>query len=266
MLAAVSRVLDAGTAAFYRHAAQTLRLADVPFLVGGAYALQQQAGIERHTKDFDLFLREADCPRALAALAAAGYRTEMTFSHWLGKVFSHEDAFVDLIFSSGNGIARVDDDWFRHAVPAEVFGLHVDLCAAEEMIWSKGFVQERERFDGADIAHLLRAHGRRLDWPRLLRRYGSHGRILLGHLILFGYIYPGEREAVPTWVLETLWAQVRAEQTEKPASRRLCRGTLLSREQYLVDLEEWGYEDARLEPEGALSPEEIRRWTEAIDK
>ena len=61
---------------------------------------------------------------------------------------------------------------------------------------------ERERYDGADVAHLLRAHGDRLDWPRLLRRFGPHWRVLLSHLVLFGFIYPGERALVPAWVMD----------------------------------------------------------------
>ena len=34
---------------------------------------------------------------------------------------------------------------------------------------------------------------------------------------------------------------------------RLCRGTLLSRSQYLTDVYEWGYQDARLAPHGRMS-------------
>ena len=52
---------------------------------------------------------------------------------------------------------------------------------------------ERERYDGADIAHLLRARADQLAWRRLLRRFGPHWRVLLGHLVLFGFVYPGER-------------------------------------------------------------------------
>jgi hypothetical protein len=58
----------------------------------------------------------------------------------------------------------------------------------EETIWSKAFVMERERYDGADIAHLLRASAERLDWHRLLERFDAHWPVLLSHLILFGFI------------------------------------------------------------------------------
>src|SRR5207248_7763275 len=110
-----------------------------------------------------IFVRARDYPRTLQACTQAGYRAETTFEHWLGKIFAGED-FIDVIFSSGNGLAEVADRWFEHGVRAEVLGRSVLLCAPEEMIWSKAFIMERERYDGADIAHLLRAKWQALDW------------------------------------------------------------------------------------------------------
>src|SRR4030095_12962312 len=107
------------------------------------------------------------------------------------------DCYVDLIFSSGNGVAEVDDDWFRHAVEGEVLGLRVQLTPPEESIWSKAYVMERERYDGADVAHLLHTQADRLDWQRLVRRFGPHWRVLLSHLIVFGFIYPADRARIP---------------------------------------------------------------------
>src|SRR6266853_3685632 len=70
----------------------------------------------------------------------------------------------------------------------------VQTCA---LTISKAFVMERERYDGADIAHLLHARAEALDWGRLARRFGRHWRVLLSHLILFGFIYPSERTRIP---------------------------------------------------------------------
>src|SRR4051794_1366170 len=105
-------VLDPKTREFYRRAIAIAEASGVPFLVGGAYALERSTKIERHTKDFDLFIREADIERFMAAFTAAGYRAERTFPHWLGKIY-HEDAFIDFIHRSGNGVAVVDDAWFE---------------------------------------------------------------------------------------------------------------------------------------------------------
>ena len=62
----------------------------------------------------------------------------------------------------------------------------------EEMIWSKAFLMERERFDGADVLHLVRARQKEINWPRLLSRFGEHWRVLLSHLVLFPYVYPND--------------------------------------------------------------------------
>jgi hypothetical protein len=255
--------LDAQTAAFYREVLTTLGRARLPFLVGGAYALERYVGIQRHTKDLDLFIRREDCPGVLGALAAVGCRTEITFPHWLAKAYRN-GSFIDIIYASGNSLCRVDDIWFAHAVEAEVQGLPVGLTPPEEMIWSKAFVIERERYDGADIAHLLRACGARLDWPRLLRRFGPHWRILLNHLILFGYIYPAERAVIPAGVMRELLDRVQTELDSDPPRERVCQGTLLSRAQYFVDIAHWGYRDARLPPAGTMTTEEISIWTAAV--
>jgi hypothetical protein len=253
--------LDPRTRDFYLHALALLDEADVPYLVGGAYSLAHHAGIVRHTKDLDLFIRRQDYERVARVLQRGGYPTRLVFPHWLGKAF-FADAFVDLIFGSGNGLCQIDDDWFAHAVSGEALGRQARLVPAEEVIWTKSFVQERERFDGADIAHVLLARGPQLDWDRLIRRFGLNHRVLLAHLILFGYIYPSHRHCVPRHVMDRLLQMVRDEPQVEGA---ICRGTLLSRQQYLIDINERGFIDARQEPLGPMTRQDIELWTAAID-
>jgi hypothetical protein len=253
------------TISFYQAAMCALRDGGVRFLIGGAYAFGPYTGIERHTKDLDLFVHPTEIGRALDALAAAGYRCELTFPHWLGKAWSGDD-FVDLIFSSGSGVAVVDDEWFARSVPARVFDTDVRLVPVEEMIWSKAFVMERERFDGNDVIHLLRAQGAELDWRRLLDRFGQHWRVLLSHLVLFGFVYPGERDRVPAAVMAELLGKVLAEMAQPPSPDRVCQGTLLSRSQYLMDIGPWGYRDVRLAPQVRMRADDIKRWTQGIAK
>jgi hypothetical protein len=52
----------------------------------------------------------------------------------------------------------------------------------------------------------------------------------------------------------------------EPAARGLCRGPLLARAQYLPDIGWWGYGDARLQPIGPLTAEQIAHWTAAIER
>jgi hypothetical protein len=245
---------------FYRHALQTLLDAKLPFLVGGAYALETHTGIVRRTKDFDIFVRPTDAQRTLQLFADAGYHTEMPFPHWIGKAF-HGDDFMDVIFRSGNGICEVDDEWFEHATEGTVLGMTLPLCPAEETIWQKSFILERDRCDVADVAHLLQATASRLDWDRLLRRFGSYWRVLYAQLVLFGFIFPGERAAIPRRVMEQLAERLRGETSEADLEKPLCQGTLLSAAQYLRDVDDIGYQDARLSPLGRMSEEEIAIWT-----
>lgn len=231
-------------AELYRRALEMLNRSGVPYLVGGTYAFHYYAGIARTTKDFDIFARPRDLHRVLEVLNRCGFKTEVASSHWLAKAFNG-DRFIDVIYNSGNGIVEVDDEWFAHAVDEEVLGVPVRLCPAEEMVWSKSFIMERERYDGADVAHLLRHCSGLLDWDRLVRRFGANWRVLLGHLVLFGFIYPGERALVPSGIVRELVNRLVAELDVPTRDSKVCQGTLLSRAQYLVDVDEWGYEEDR---------------------
>lgn len=262
--------IDRDTAArytrrFYRDVLTSLERANVPALVGGAFAFTHYTGIQRPTKDFDLFVRREHIDRALETLADAGFRTEMTFPHWLAKARSDE-FLVDLIFGSGNGVAPVDDLWFENAVQSEAVGIPVSICPAEELMWSKAFIMERERYDGADVIHIMHTRGPQLNWTRIMDRFAHYWQILLLNLVLYGFVYPGEASPAPRWVMDTLLARLDAERDASPNGERVCQGTLISREQYLADLLQWGYTDARMQPRGPMSAMEIAHWTQAIGK
>src|SRR3954464_10743702 len=188
---------------FHRRSVAALHAAGVPSLIGGAYMVEVCGGVARSTKDFDLYIPPHHVKAALRALAHAGYKTELTFPHWLAKA-TYEGDMLDLIFRAGNGLCEVDDSWFERADDAELLGVPVKHCAPEEMIWMKAFIMERERFDGADVAHLIESCADWIDWKHLLRRFGPDWRLLLGHLILFGYIFPGEKHRVPPPILDEL--------------------------------------------------------------
>ena len=218
------------TARFYRSVLAELNAGGVEFLVGGGHALECYLGIGRSVKDLDLFMHERDVPAALALVEERlGHASEVTFPHWLAKIKRSEHDHIDVIFNSGNGVCAVDDDWFRHAVPSTVMGQPVALCPAEETIWSKAFVMERERYDGADIAHLIHARAEALDWGRLARRFGRHWRVLLSHLVLFGFIYPSERTRVPEPLMRRCLQLLEEEMGHAPPPADLSRADDLAR-------------------------------------
>jgi hypothetical protein len=261
-LAPTQSLVETPSRLFYRDAMEVLNRSHVPFLVGGAFAFIHQAGIDKSTKDLDIFARPSDVQRLLEACATAGYETELVFSHWLAKIRSPE-GFIDVIFNSGNGVATVDDGWFEHAKSREVLGVPVKIAPAEETIWSKAFVMERERYDGADVSHLILALGERLDWQRLIDRFGAHWRVLMAHLTMFGFIFPSARSRVPSSVMEELLQRLQAEAAAPDPADPVCYGTLLSWSQYLGDVLGGSFRDARIRPYGTMSAEEVARWTSA---
>lgn len=255
--------VPADTLAFYRDVLFILNEASLPYMVGGAYALHHYTGIDRLTKDFDIFIARENYGAIHKALTVAGYKLDLTYPHWLAKVYDQGE-FIDLIFSSGNGVATVDRTWFDHAPTARIFGVDSRICPAEEMIWSKAFVMERERFDGADVAHLILAAGRQLNWQHLMSRFDPHWRLLLSHLTLFGLIYPMHRHIIPESVMQELLTRLNDEIRSPSPEEKICGGTLLSREQYLNDIGQWGYRDARLAPLGNMTERDAAQWTAAI--
>ncbi|HLL53495.1 MAG TPA: nucleotidyltransferase family protein [Myxococcaceae bacterium] len=225
-------------------AVQVLQQAGVPFLVGGMYAFAAFTGIYRDTKDLDVHVKPEDAERALRAFEAAGWQTEHHDEGWLYKAF-RGDYFVDIIFCSGNGVAEVDDEWFAHARERELFGERCLVAPAEEQMWMRAFVNERERFDGADFNHLLLRTGPQIDWPRLMRRFERHWELLLGHLMMFRFAYPSETHLIPDKVMRELLFRTLESMKAGPRPEKVCRGALISQAMYTVDVAEWGFIDGR---------------------
>lgn len=241
---------------FYLDALRALDEAGERYLLGGGYAMAVYTGIRRDTKDLDLFVREEDHRQILQTLEKAGYRTEYFYPFWIAKALAGED-FIDILYNSGNGVARVDDEWFQNAVEAEVLGRRLRLVPPEEQLWSKAFVMDRDRFDGADVLHLILHRGREFDWQRLLRRFAGHERVLLSHLVLFDYAYPSERDVIPDEVRQRL---LDAASHSAAESGRVCFGTNVSQRGFQVDISDHGFADGRLRPHGALMPEELAQF------
>ncbi len=210
----------------------------IPFAVSGAFALHEHTGIWRDTKDLDLFLTNEDVPRAMAVLAEAGFATEICDPVWLCKAHRGE-YYVDLITGMSNAAITVEREWIERACEAEVLGLEVKVLAAEELIASKVFVTRRERFDGADIVHVI--HGKRgeLDWGRVLEVVGEHWMMVLWTLVLYQFVYPGQAEFVPRGVWEDLLGRLRTE-LDHPRAEAMFRGSLIDDKMFAIDVEEWG--------------------------
>jgi hypothetical protein len=227
--------------AFYKEALTMLNESETPYMLGGAFALFHYTGIYRDTKDLDVFCKFDAFNKILSFFADKGFRTEITDVRWLGKIF-HGEYFIDIIFSSPNNICLVDDTWLEHADNATFEGVDIKILPPEELIWCKCYVQNRERFDGADVNHVLLKYGKQLNWKRLLGRIDPHWQVLLAQLLTFQFVYPADfHDIIPKWLFDELIARAQDQYKLPAAVERVCRGPLLDQTQYAIDVKEWDY-------------------------
>lgn len=253
---------------FYVHSMKALQRSSLPFLIGGTYGQHHYTGINRVTKDLDLFVRPVDVHDALKILSKEGYETEILNRTWLAKAYGPKGAFIDIIFRAGNGLAEVDHHWFKNAPTTKVFGMFAAVVPPEEMIWSKAFTMERERFDMADILHLILDQGVKMNWHHLVDRFAQHWPVLMSYLILFRYSYPSRTECIPTWVINRFLTCLQQNELEAAPHNlaEVCQGTLLSGTQFLQDIEEDGFKDARFSGAVKLSRQQLQNWREDLDR
>ena len=225
----------------FREVLLVMNAGDTPYAVSGAFALQQHTGIWRFTKDLDLFLTAESVQPALRHLRQHGYECEVSDPVWLAKA-RRDDFFVDLITGMSNGAIAVDDSWIERSQPAEIIGVETRVLRAEELLASKLFVTRRERFDGADIAHIIHGTQGKMDWDRIQAIVGEHWEILLWALILFRYVYPAHTDYVPF----ALWSDLLTRYMQlvsKPDPDARFRGSLIDEKMFAIDVNEWGMDD-----------------------
>lgn len=225
----------------YRSVVHHLLEAGIPFAVSGGFAFHHHTGIWRITKDLDLVLPPDAVPDAFKVLVYEGFETYVQDPVWLAKARRGE-YFVDLITGVGNATLTVEQSWIDRAPEDEVLGLRCKVLCVEEMIASKLFVTRRERFDGADIAHLLRSRARDLDWARLRELTAGHWQMLYWHLILFAYIYPAHIGDVPQCVWRELQGSF-AQMIANPPFAQRFSGSLVDPKMFAIDVNEWGEPD-----------------------
>lgn len=221
---------------------RALNEAGIPYLVGGAFAKHTYTNVWRRTKDLDIYLRPGDLSQALDVLKSAGFKTEVVYPQWLAKAHD-EPHFIDLIFGTGHGQVPVTDQWFERSKRASFAGLEVQLAPREELLASMFYVMERNRFDGPEVNHLI-LKSENLDWDYLDALLGQHRLLLLIHLLHFAFVYPGQTNRLPRELMRDIFEEELAagQDVENP---KAFRGTLLDPFSYLVDVEDWGYEDRR---------------------
>ncbi len=224
-------------ATLFREVLTALQERQVPYAVSGAFALRAHTGICRFTKDLDLFMTAKTSCEVFPYLRERGFDCEVRDPVWLAKA-RKGDFFVDLITGMSNGVIVVDDSWIERASEAVVHGVKTRVLAPEELVASKIFVAKRERFDGADIAHVIYGTFGCFDWERELSLIGEHWEMLLWSLLLFRYVYPAQTHYVPAGVWNSLLSRLES-QIARPDPHARFRGSLVDENMFAIDIHEW---------------------------
>ena len=225
----------------YREVLEAMNEHELPYAVAGAFALQKYTGISRITKDLDLFMKASDIPAALEYLKQLGFRCETPDPVWLSKAH-RGDYFVDLISGMSNAVIVVDDSWMKRTLPAMIAGVPSRIISVEDLLGSKLFVVRRERFDGADIAHIIYRTRGQLNWDRVLKLAGEHWEMVLWALVLFRYVYPAQTHYVPLPLWRDLLGRF-MHAIEHPNPDASFRGSLVDDNMFSIDMKDWGLPD-----------------------
>jgi hypothetical protein len=190
----------------YRRILSTFQDAGLQFSLGGAAALGVYTGRWRNTKDLDFYVLPRDRDRAIELLTASGledYYCKGSYDRrWIYRA-CREEAIVDVIWSMANLRAEIDENWLTRGPIHELEpGLAIRFVPAEELIWSKLYVLQRERCDWPDILNLLHGVGRELDWEYLVHRVGDDLPLLRGVAGIFRWLCPSEAGVIPESLLQ----------------------------------------------------------------
>src|SRR5438105_1250192 len=105
--------------AFYSEVLQLMAKSEIPFLLSGTYALASYTGIDRPTKDVDVFAKAGDALKMLSYFKERGFDVELVDERWLGRV-TRGKLFVDIVYNMPTVSTHVTDEWFVNAPEAEL--------------------------------------------------------------------------------------------------------------------------------------------------
>jgi hypothetical protein len=155
--------VDEGLVNTLKKVASVLKQAEIPFALGGSFAVYAHGG-HSSDHDVDFLIREQDKERALAELDAVGFTAEQPPEDWLVKVFD-EGRMVDLIYRPVE--SPVTDATLEDTVMRPVEAIHMPVLSATQLMIHKllSFTQHYCDFArGLPVARSLREQ---IDWDRV---------------------------------------------------------------------------------------------------
>lgn len=171
--------VDEGLIVTLKRVAAVLRQAEVPFALGGSFAVYAHGG-HSSDHDVDFLLRSQDVETALEALVEAGLTAERPPEDWLVKVYD-EGRLVDLIYRPVE--TPVTDETLADTVVRPVHAIHMPVLSATTLMVHKLLSFSQHNCDFANALPLARSLREQIDWCRV-RRETTHSPYAEVFLIL----------------------------------------------------------------------------------
>lgn len=218
-----SRHIPEGEWALYRRVLDGMLEQNIAFALGGGFAFSYHAHRWRDTKDIDLYVLPRDRQRTIEIVERAGFQDlHDQKSYDRGWIYrgTRDGVIADIIWAMANQRAQVDEEWLRRGPTVELRGLRLKMLPAEELIWAKLYIIQRERCDWPDLLNILYVQGPSLDWGHLLDRVDQESRVLGGLLALFSWMCPARAAEFPPWLWESVGLRPPAAAPDVPLDSR----------------------------------------------
>jgi hypothetical protein len=171
--------VDEGLVNTLKRVASVLKQAEIPFALGGSFAVYAHGG-HSSDHDVDFLLREQDVERALEELGAAGFTSERPPEDWLVKVFD-DGRMVDLIFRPVE--SPVTDATLTDTVVRPVDAIQMPVLSATQLMVHKLLSFTQHYCDFARGLPLARSLREQIDWQRV-RKETAHSAYAESFLVL----------------------------------------------------------------------------------
>jgi Uncharacterised nucleotidyltransferase len=157
--------VDEGLATTLKRVAAALKQAEVPFALGGSFAVYAHGG-HSSDHDVDFLIREQDRERVLADLGEAGFEVEEPPEDWLVKVYD-DGRMVDLIYRPVE--SPVTDETLAESELLSVEAISMPVASATQLMIHKLLSYTQHRCDFATGLPVARSLREQIDWDRVHR-------------------------------------------------------------------------------------------------
>jgi hypothetical protein len=157
--------VDEGLATTLKRVAAVLKQAEIPFALGGSFAVYAHGG-HSSDHDVDFLIREQDKERALEELGAVGFEVEQPPEDWLVKVYD-DGRMVDLIYRPIE--MPVTDATLADSVVRPVDAIAMPVLSATQLMIHKLMSYTQHYCDFATGLPVARSLREQIDWERVRR-------------------------------------------------------------------------------------------------